>query len=197
LFLYQTNGMKGFYYYNGASWERIGVHTGHYVGKAWGGGIICYVDESGTSGLIVSCVDQSAGQAWSNVENAAVGDSAKSIWNGLVNSTAIVNQVQHVNSAAQLCLDYVNVDYGHGIFMDWFLPSFGQARHLMNNIYQVQKTLELDGNGSTTLISDGPLWTSNEANDTAAWGYGFTATDDAGNSITKSAPLFVRAVREF
>jgi len=196
LFLYQTNGMKGFYYYNGASWERIGVNTGHYVGKAWGGGIICYVDESGMSGLIVSCVDLSTSQAWSNVTDALIGDSAQSVWNGLVNSTAIVNQVQHTNSAAQLCLDYFNVDYGDGIFYDWFLSSPGQIRHLRNNIYQVQRTLELDGDSETTPISDGTYWTSRETNADSARVCGLI---DEGQfqDTGKSAPLNVRAVRVF
>jgi hypothetical protein len=198
LILYQTNGTKGFYYYNGSSWERLGVHTGHYVGKAHGGGIICYVDETGMSGLIVSCVDQSTSQAWSNVENVAVGDSAGSIWNGEGNSIAIVNQVQHTSSAAQLCLDYVNDDYGDGTFTDWFLPSPAQMRHLRNNIYQVQRTLETDGISATEPIADGPYWSSMEESDTTARGCGLNQEEsDLFQLHIKSELLLVRAFREF
>lgn len=198
LILYQTNGASGFWWYNGTAWTRIGEHSGHYVGEPFAGGIIFYLDETGKHGLIVSADDLSDAWMWSNVSNVLIGPTAQSVWNGPGNSLAVVGQPQHVSSAAKLCLDWTNQNIGTGVFTDWYLPSTGETRHLVNNIYQVQKTLETDGDPLTTPISDGFYWTSNEASDTTAWGCGM-ADPQTGPfvGVIKSEPLFVRAVRAF
>jgi hypothetical protein len=200
LMVYQTNGMPGFYYFDGTGWIRVGEHSGHYIGESFGGGVVYYLDETGMHGLIVSNEDLSAAQPWSNVTNVLIGPTAQSPWNGPGNSLAIVNQAQHTTSAAQLCLNYVNADYGTGIFTDWYLPSTGEARHLSNNIYQVQKALETDGNPITNPISGGFYWTSVEESDTTAWGCGIISGGLPGyswNHDVKSESMFVRAVRAF
>ena len=200
LMVYQANGISGFYYFDGIGWTRIGGHSGHYIGESFGGGVIFWLDETGKHGLIVSMVDLSATQAWSNVANVLIGPVAQSVWNGPGNSLAIVNQAQHTSSAAKLCLDYVNIDYGTGIFTDWYLPSTGEARHLANNITQVQKNLETDGNPSTIVISDGFYWTSSETDPQHAWANSLCTTSLPGSWVGttfKSELLFVRAVRAF
>lgn len=190
-----ANG-DGFYYFDGTVWERNGVHTGLYVGKPHAGGIIFWLDETGKHGLICSMVDLSTSHVWSNVDNVLIGPTAQSDWNGNGNSLAIVNQQNHTSSAAKLCLDYVNADYGTGVYSDWYLMTTGEARHLTNNIYQVQKALELDTNPATTPISNETYWTSNEVTADSARVCGFVADYDQ-NGILKSEPLFVRAVRAF
>ena len=199
LLVYQMNGAGGFYYYDGNGWTRIGEHSGHYVGEFFGGGCVFYCTEDGNHGLICSAIDISTSQAWTDVTNIEIGDSAQSVWNGPGNSLAIVNQTQHTSSAAQLCLNYVNANYGTGTFDDWYLPSTGEARHLTNNIYQVQKALETDGNPTTIPISSGTYWTSTETSDTTAWGCGirFDGPYSLWGNLLKSEPLFVRAVRAF
>jgi hypothetical protein len=191
--------MSGFYYFDGSDWTRFGEHSGHYIGESFGGGIIFYLTEDGKHGLIVSMVDLSAAQAWSNLVNLEIGPDAQSPWNGFGNSTAIVNQPGHTTSAAQLCLNYVNTDYGTGTFPDWYLLSTGEARHLMNNTYQLQKAFETDGNPLTDPLSIGTYWTSTEESDINAWGC--SITDSSGNewltATFKGEPLFVRAVRAF
>ena len=97
LMVYQTDGVSGVYYYNGSLWQRIGETDGsetkvtsganvtvtgmgtlenpyiinasntHYIGELFGGGIVCWVDNTGQHGLIVSLVDISTGWDWSNI----------------------------------------------------------------------------------------------------------------------------------
>jgi hypothetical protein len=82
----------------------------HYIGEAFGGGVIFHLffDDTGTEhGLIVATEDQSNAQSYSNVSTTAIGSSASSSWNGEANSNAIVAQAGHTNSAAKVCLDLV------------------------------------------------------------------------------------------
>lgn len=192
--IYQTTGTKGFYFFNGSVWTAVAGSGIHFPGEPYGGGIVFWVDHTGQHGFICSMVDLSASQEWSNVGDVEIGDDAQSIWNGLGNSQAIIGQQGHVTSAAKLCLDYVNADYGTGTYDDWFLPSTGQAKHLLNNINEVQKTLETDGDPLTAPFSSGPYWTSTEASDTTAWGCDLTG---GYSPLIKIASMSVRAVRGF
>ena len=72
------------------------------------GGVIfhSYKDGVNENYLVVSIDDQSTGTTWSNITNQLAG--ADSTWNGLENSLTITGQTGHTESAAQLCLEYVN-----------------------------------------------------------------------------------------
>jgi len=58
-----------------------------------------------------SIVDQSESAAWSNVTNIAIGATAQGveIGAGITNTTAIIGQSGHTDSAAKLCNDYNSV----------------------------------------------------------------------------------------
>ena len=197
LTVYQINGTKGFYYFNGAVWLRMGVHSGLYIGKQHLGGVIFYLDKTGQSGLIVGNVDISTSQPWSNIIDVEIGITAQSVWNSPGNCDATVAQNGHISSAAQLCLDWINPEAGSGIFDDWRLGSTGELRHLANNISEVQRSFETDGNPLTVTISIEPYWTATEEGADDAWGCGFTCPADLCISTAKSEPLLVRAVRAF
>ena len=198
LLVYQTNGVSGFYYFDNTIWKRIGVNAGHYVGELFGGGVVFWVNHTGQHGLICSMVDLDTNQVWSNVTDVLIGNAAQSHWNGFGNSMAIVNQQGHVTSAAKLCLDYTNNDYGTGTFSDWYLPAIAELNHLGNNIYEVQKALDTDGNPATTPVTTNVYWSSSEYSGSGAWGCGvFTNFQYENNTLLKSEPLFVRAVRAF
>ena len=79
---------------------------GQYVEEE--GGVIfhSYKDGVNENYLVVSIDDQSTGTTWSNITNQLAG--ADSTWNGLENSLTITGQTGHTESAAQLCLEYVN-----------------------------------------------------------------------------------------
>lgn len=173
----------------------INANGGHYVGELFGGGVVFWVDHTRQHGLICSMMDLSQSQAWSNVTAVGIGAAAQSHWNGLGNTVAIVNQPQHTTSAAQLCLDYINSPYGTGVFTDWYLPSIGEARHLVNSMFEVQRALDTDGNPLTTALSNGPYWSSSEYSNANA--NSFNSTGTATDLGIKSASLYVRAVRVF
>jgi hypothetical protein len=79
---------------------------GQYVEEE--GGVIFHSYKDGTNEnyLVVAIDDQSTGTTWSNITNQLAG--ADSTWNGLENSLTITGQTGHTESAAQLCLEYVN-----------------------------------------------------------------------------------------
>ncbi len=127
----------------------LGDYT-HFIGEEFGGGIVFHVyrDAAGNEhGLIVSKYEQQGSSSfWSNVVNNSIGVSARSIWNGMANSIAIVSQVGHTNSAAKVCLDLVEGGYN-----DWYLPAISELDILYNNRFNVNKVLS-QISGSTELM---------------------------------------------
>jgi len=197
LIIYQTDGTSGFYYYNGTVWTAVsgGGDTGHYIGELYGGGVVFWVDHTGQHGLVCSMIDISDSQPWSNVISILIGPTAQSDWDGLSNSNAIVGQSEHTSSAAQLCLDYINADYGTGVYTDWYLPARGELNHLWNNIFEVHKALESDGNPATTSIAKDTYWSSTEVYSKYAWSFDFYGGFTGG--ADKRSTLNVRSVRAF
>jgi len=197
LLIYQTDGTAGFYYHDGLAWTALGSSSGiHYPGELYGGGVVFWVDHTGQHGLIVSMVDLSTSQAWSDVIDVLIGPTAQSEWDGLSNSLAIVGQTWHTNSAAKLCLDYINIDYGTGSYSDWYLPSRDEANDLSNNLRVVQKTLDIDGNPATTMINLSlNYWLAGEWSDVYAWIWMFQA--NYGGWDLKYILKNVRAIRAF
>jgi hypothetical protein len=163
----------------------------HYIGEQYGGGVIFHLwtDNTGEHGLIVDTTELSVAQSWSNVVSTAIGSSARSSWDGLNNSSAIIAQATHTNSAAKLCLDSTN-----GGQNDWYLPSVDEFVLLWNNRFNVNKTLSSIG-GATPILYD-LYWSSTEVGSTDAWAHTF------GSGYTfdlqpKGSTLSVRAIRAF
>ena len=165
----------------------------HYVGELFGGGVVFWVDHSGQHGLIVSMIDLSTKQAWSNVKRTLIGNTND--WDGTSNTTVIISQGGHTSSAAKLCKDYMNADYGTGIYNDWYLPSIAELNHVWNNFNEMQKTLENDGNVSTSPLTKIYYWTSTEDIDILAYIFDFSR--GYMTTTTKESSLYVRAVRSF
>jgi len=164
----------------------------HYIGEAFGGGVIFHLwkDAQGVEhGLIVDKTDLSTGQAWSNISQTLIGATAQSSWDGLSNSNAIVGQAGHTNSAAALCLNSTN-----GGQSDWYLPSIDELSLLWHNRFNVNKSLSAIG-GATGLPILAYYWSSTEDDDFYAWLFTFT-TGRAGIS-DKYGANYVRAVRAF
>lgn len=167
----------------------------HYVGELYGGGVVFWVDHTGEHGLIASMFDLSTSQVWSNITSTLIGTTAQSDWDGNANTTAIIGQSGHTSSAAKLCADYTNADYGTGVYSDWYLPSIAELNHVWNNFYEVQKVLTNDGNGSTTPLVRNNYWSSTEYGSTNAWGFYFYG--GASTVGSKYGTYNVRAVRAF
>ena len=172
-----------------------GSGAAHYVGELYGGGVVFYVDQTGSHGLICSAIDIGT-VVWSNVSSTLIGSSAQSLWNGQGNTTAIISQSGHTTSAAKLCDNYTNANYGSGIYSDWYLPSLTEFRMISNNLYIIQKVLESDGNSSTIGFTiDDSYWTSRERSDSYA--AAFLVYDNSIFDDNKAYPAKVRAVRAF
>jgi hypothetical protein len=170
----------------------------HYVGELYGGGVVFWVDHTGNHGLICSMIDNSTGIIWTTAayQSSTVPGGALSDWDGQANTTAIVNQAgAGTTYAAGLCDAYTNSDYGTGVYSDWYLPAREELNHLWNNIYQVQKALDSDGNPATTEVAKIYYWSSSEYTNNTAWYFVF----DFGYTYdySKSSKSSVRAVRAF
>lgn len=169
----------------------------HYVGELYGGGIIFWVDPSGYHGLICSMVDISDYTDWSNVYSTEIGLTAQSDWDGLNNSLAVIAQNGHTNSAAKLCLDYTNGDFGTGIYSDWYLPSRLELEHLWDNFYLVEKTIEEYGSPASPVQIHRWYWTSTEVNNERAWIFDFTSGQFYTWEKKTNGNISVRAIRAF
>jgi hypothetical protein len=169
-----------------------GTSSSHYVGELYGGGVVFWVDQTGQHGLIVSMIEPGTGMQWSNVTTTSANTND---WDGLSNSNKIVGQSGHSNSAAKVCLDYTNADYGTGIYSDWYLPSITELNHLWINSYQVQKALESDGNPATIKILRVSHWSSTEQNPSQSYYFdislGYSWPNGKNNTVS------FRAVRAF
>ncbi len=169
--------------------------SAHYVGELYGGGVVFWVDQTGSHGLIVSMIDLSTAQAWSNINTELIGTTAQSDWNGQGNSNAIMTQTGQTTSAAKLCGNYINANYGTGVYSDWYLPSRGELIDLYCNLKAVQKALDTDGNSATTEISKIYYWSSTELRYNVAWAFLFTS--GSWQFYDKGITTYVRAVRDF
>ena len=176
-----------------ANWNNKLDEPSHYVGELYGGGVVFWVDHTGESGLIVSMADLSTSQAWSNVTNKKIGTTND--WDGASNTDSIIGQSNHASSAAQLCVDYINPDYGTGTYRDWYLPSLAELNHVWINFYEVQKALTNDGNSTTTPLTRDNYWSSSEYLNYYAWYFNFHC--GYAGTYTKNASYYVRAVRAF
>jgi hypothetical protein len=83
--------------------DSVGAYSLRDTGPA--GGYIGYI--AGTTCYEVAPSDQSTGRTWSNVTAAAVGTTSTAIGTGQANTTAIINQAGHTDSAAKLCDDLI------------------------------------------------------------------------------------------
>jgi hypothetical protein len=175
---------------------KIDAVNNHYPGELFGGGVVFYLDHTGQHGLICSLVDLADFNcAWSNITVEAIGDNARNTWDGQGNTKAIINQPGHTSSAAKLCDDYTNADYGTGIFSDWFLPSIDQLSKLCSARYEVNKTLYTDENSITDPLLKISYWSSNEGSSQYAFHYDFQTV--SSNPIGKYQNNCVRAIRSF
>ena len=172
--------------------ERIVDTTRHYVGELYGGGIIFYVYDNGTHGLIASLNDLSSGIQW-GADGITVANCA-SAYDGASNTTSIVASLGEGTSfAAGLCDSYT----GNG-YSDWYLPSVWELNLLYNQAFIISSKLDNDGDSITNgLYFNGQYWSSTQRSSTDAWvqfvGYGYVGA----NNHEKTHSYYVRAIRKF
>ena len=173
---YATN-IVGTSYGNEISFTTLNFTIGQY----YGGGIIFYIDGTGSHGLIAAQTDQNPGTGaqWGCAGTLISGTSA-AIGTGQANTTRIVNGCSIAGIAARLCNDLVLNGYS-----DWFLPSKDE----LNQMY-LQRTLI--GN-----FAPDAYWSSSEYNADYAWNQYIGLNGTQGISNKDPEDCRVRAVRAF
>ena len=198
----EINASQTKYVCNGVDGTQ-GFGFSHFIGEQYGGGVIFHLwrDNLGIEhGLIVTLLDQSTSQVWSNVSLVAIGPSAQSTWDGLSNSNAIVSQSGHLSSAAKLCLDLVL-----GGKSDWYLPAVDELSILWQNRFDVNKALTaIVGATPIGLVSSAntslSYWSSTERNIGYVWDFNFIrggGQDGPSLGSQKTSTFHVRAIRAF
>jgi hypothetical protein len=169
------------------SWAPAGLT--HYVGELFGGGIIVGVWKIGgvEHGLIASLTNLSLATPWSNIGAGATG--ALNFMDGQANTTAIIAQAGHTNSAAKMCNDYSSAG-----FTDWYLPAAWELQQCFNAAFVVNTIV---GSANSIQFYES-YWSSNEENNPPAF---FTAYvkgySNTNILVLKSEAHAVRAVRKF
>ncbi len=150
------------------------------IGQSFGGGVVFYVDQYGTHGLVVDTLNQIGQKAWCTGTPATTNATATALGMGDNNSEMIVTTTGTGNYAAMACEDLVL----NG-FDDWFLPS----KEELNLLYQQKAEGKIHG-----LPADF-YWSSSETSTTGAWSQSFM--NGANSSAHKSGNYGVCAVRAF
>ncbi len=155
--------------------------TAHYIGEAFGGGIIFYIDNTGEHGLIASSADIGTATWYNknfNKQFYYIGGTSTDIGTGSANTAIIIaSQTNTGKYAAKLCRDYTG-----GGYTDWYLPSKDE----LNEIYI--NRAKIGGFGYN-------YYASSEFDFNDAWSEGFLGGFQA--TATKDYVANIRAVRSF
>jgi hypothetical protein len=123
-----TNGNgAGFYYFTGTKWAPL-VSGAHYIGEAYLGGIVFWVDPTGQHGLVSAFADQSGPVRWLNGTPGVfrICNTGDGIGAGLLNTMQIVSMQTSDeptgNFAAKFCVQYSS--FFNGLtYGGWYMPS--------------------------------------------------------------------------
>ncbi len=148
------------------------------IGKAYLGGIIAYVDETGQHGLIAAPLDQGLA-AWGCQGTVINGAYGVFIGTGAQNTKDILAGCNTAGIAAKICDDLILGGYN-----DWYLPSIDELEQLYIN----RETIG-------GFVAEDHYWSSTQSNVNYASYYNFySSVPDLHN---KGGDLLVRAVRSF
>jgi hypothetical protein len=163
----------------------------HYIGELSEGGVIfdIWKDALGKEhGLVAALDDQTDSIYWSNIDTKAVGPTARSMSNGSDNTTAIISERGHSNSAARLCRNYKN-----GVYHDWYLPSVAEMNLLYYNRNKVKKAFAICGHPIGAFF----YWTSTEYSDANSWTFANLGLPSNDFIYSKYVTMSVRAIRAY
>ncbi len=193
MLVYLATATKFYYWDNdNTSWIPITSNEGdnHYVGELYQGGIIFYVYENGSHGLIASLDDlgSSSGQDWGPETDVT---TAESWWDGATNTTNAVAAGAASTDAVKLCDNYSNDGYS-----DWYLPSITELKALEDAGYVLANKLDSDGDSNTNYPDyEGQYWSSAQTGKNDAYSFKFQNTHTENKD--KDINYLVRAIRSF
>jgi uncharacterized protein (TIGR02145 family) len=157
------------------------------IGQSYAGGYIFYLDSTGLNGLICAPTDVGT-YPWNCFGNIIGTDT--SVGSGQANTLAITNSCTQASTAAKVCADWVFNGYD-----DWYLPSLGELRLIVQN-------LVLPGITSFHSNAGIPYWSSSQVpfqvygSSGHAWFFGMVNGGGASTNA-KQVPQGVRAIRSF
>jgi Protein of unknown function (DUF1566) len=147
-----------------------------FIGNSYQGGIIFYIDGTGSHGLIAATNYQGNSLQWTYPAISVT--TYDFIGSGQVNTNAILAACSDPGTAAKACDTYENNGYS-----DWFLPSKDEL-----NLMYPQRSFIPD-------MSSGTYWSSSQYDDNDAYAQDFSTGGQ--NHISKVGPGYVRAIRKF
>jgi hypothetical protein len=148
------------------------------IGQSYQGGIVAYIDSSGTHGLIAAPSDL-GGAPWGCSGTEISGADGTAIGTGNQNTIDIMTGCSEAGIAARLCGDLVL-----GGYSDWYLPSKDELNQLYINRFAIGGFASNFYWSSTEYGSSSVLWVQN---------FNIGAQD----YVNKYYNLNVRAVRAF
>ncbi len=169
----------------------------HFIGEAYGGGIIFHLwkDENETEhGLIISKSDLHTNIEYSNFYKSTT--EATSLWDGESNTNAILEEADY-NPCAALLVVESKVEG----FNDWYIPAMDEMILMHRNLFTINKALSSISGGSPISVNKNSnlaeYWTSNsdESDTTLGFSYRFVPGE-----FHKSPKIFtkkLRAIRKF
>ena len=164
--------------YTGNAWKNIPANE-RYIGEAFGGGIVFYLDSTKVHGLIMPPADQSTSAQWGFFKEQ-IGANGKKIGDGKQNTDMISKTSTDKSIAANICSSLKL----NG-FSDWVLPSIEELKPMYYNF----KAKAL-GNFSSTQY-----WSSSETDFNNAWMMNFGLGVSTENNVIQR--YCIRAVRYF
>lgn len=158
------------------------------VGDYAQGGVVFYVDASGQHGKVVY-MHQMGFIRWSEVSSTYNYSRSWSPTNGAGNTSAIIQNPNHLISAASLC-----AEMAYGGYDDWYLPSTEE----LSDLYDVrtvvdQKLSEIGGEP----LGTNAYWSSLESNSNFEMAYAWKFFDGTPALGSKNGFSNTRAVRAF
>lgn len=165
------------------------VETGNYaVGDYAQGGVVFYVDASGKHGKVVY-IHQMGHIRWSEVSSTYSYCRAFSPTNGAGNTSAIIQNPDHIISAGSLC-----AELAYGGYDDWYLPSIQELSDLYDSRTIVDQTLNSIGGEPLGTLA---YWSSLESTSNYEMAYAWKFFDGTSALGSKNGFGNTRAIRSF
>lgn len=196
--------------------SNISVTPTYTIGQHALGGIVFYVDSSGTHGLVAANNQFTPGQTWdgglSNIGYITVNSTASGEGAGAMNTSlsigvqsayAAVNNFSLSGMAAQDCVDFSVQDdgvtacsnpgsVGESCYSDFYLPSLYE----LNQMYLQNSVLNIYPNSASEAF----FWSSTEdstSNGVNAWRINFSVQSGQESSESKDSTSGAWCIRRF
>lgn len=159
----------------------------HYVGEVLSGGVVFHtysISLTEEQCFIMSLKDLPDMEIWSNVKSGLT--NSNSSWDGEYNSSRIINQDGHQESAALACSEY---DDG-----SWYLPSITESRMIGQAFWELNYHLSQIENAEEISLDD--YWTSNEYSKLNAYSINFATGQINFLNQVKNTKKKVRPIKK-